>query len=151
MRRVIGPITYSAVLALTLSALVHAADDSMSSREREMLRREGAETLAEMLQGVLDRPLVARRLAAKGFAGDASRDKVARVLQLAGSGDQLPGFAEDVQPLEFCDRRSARDCENVHFSQRGQRANRFNVAHARHEHAIRPSGRVCLQALDGAV
>jgi purine catabolism regulator len=49
------------VAALQLSMLAH---------EREMLRREGAETLAEMLQGVLDRPVVARRLAAKGFASD---------------------------------------------------------------------------------
>jgi purine catabolism regulator len=51
------------VAALQLSMLAH---------EREMLRREGAETLAEMLQGVLDRPVVARRLAAKGFAAGAA-------------------------------------------------------------------------------
>jgi len=52
-------------------ATVAALQLSMLAHEREMLRREGAETLAEMLQGVLDRPVVARRLAAKGFAGDA--------------------------------------------------------------------------------
>ena len=52
-------------------ATVAALQLSMLAHEREMLRREGAETLAEMLQGVLDRPVVARRLAAKGFASDA--------------------------------------------------------------------------------
>ncbi len=52
-------------------ATVAALQLSMLAHEREMLRREGAETLAEMLQGVLDRPVVARRLAAKGFAADA--------------------------------------------------------------------------------
>jgi purine catabolism regulator len=51
-------------------ATVAALQLSMLAHEREMLRREGAETLAEMLQGVLDRPVVARRLAAKGFASD---------------------------------------------------------------------------------
>jgi PucR family transcriptional regulator, purine catabolism regulatory protein len=52
-------------------ATVAALQLSMLAHEREMLRREGAETLAEMLQGVLDRPVVARRLAAKGFAADS--------------------------------------------------------------------------------
>jgi PucR family transcriptional regulator, purine catabolism regulatory protein len=51
----------SAVAALQLSMLAH---------EREMMRRQGAETLAEMLQGVLDKALVAKRLAAQGFALD---------------------------------------------------------------------------------
>jgi purine catabolism regulator len=51
-------------------ATVAALQLSMLAHEREMVRREGAETLAEMLQGVLDRPMVARRLAAKGFASD---------------------------------------------------------------------------------
>jgi purine catabolism regulator len=52
-------------------ATVAALQLSMLAHEREMLRREGAETLAEMLQGGLDRPVVARRLAAKGFAAGA--------------------------------------------------------------------------------
>ncbi len=36
-----------------------------------MLRREGVETLAEMLRGVLDTPVVTRRLAVHGFPADA--------------------------------------------------------------------------------
>jgi PucR family transcriptional regulator, purine catabolism regulatory protein len=43
---------------------------SMQAHEREILRRQGAETLAEMLQEVLDRAVVARRLAANGFEMD---------------------------------------------------------------------------------
>jgi len=42
-------------------ATVAALQLSMLAHEREMLRREGAETLAEMLQGVLDRPVVGCR------------------------------------------------------------------------------------------
>jgi purine catabolism regulator len=49
-------------------ATVAALQLSMRAHEREMLRREGAETLAEMLQGALDRAVVARRLAGSGFA-----------------------------------------------------------------------------------
>jgi purine catabolism regulator len=48
-------------------ATVAALQLSMRAHEREMLRREGAETLAEMLQGLLDQAVVARRLAASGF------------------------------------------------------------------------------------
>jgi purine catabolism regulator len=39
----------------------------MLAHEREILRRQRAETLAEMLQGVLDKPVVERRLTASGF------------------------------------------------------------------------------------
>ncbi len=48
-------------------ATVAALQLSMLAHEREIMRRQGAETLAEMLQGALDRTLVARRLAAGGF------------------------------------------------------------------------------------
>jgi PucR family transcriptional regulator, purine catabolism regulatory protein len=52
-------------------ATVAALQLSMQAHEREMLRREGAETLAEMLRGVLDEAIVARRLAVHGFPADA--------------------------------------------------------------------------------
>src|SRR5262249_57910770 len=53
-------------------ATVAALQLSMQAHEREMLRREGAETLAEMLRGVLDEAVVTRRLAVHGFPADAS-------------------------------------------------------------------------------
>jgi purine catabolism regulator len=56
----------------------------MVAHEREMLRRSGAETLAEMLQGLLEGAAVTRRLAANGFAVD-------RPLRLA----VIPGGADD--------------------------------------------------------
>ena len=52
-------------------ATVAALQLSMQAHEREMLRREGAETLAEMLRGVLDKDVVIRRLAVHGFGVDA--------------------------------------------------------------------------------
>src|SRR5262252_3458866 len=52
-------------------ATVAALQLSMQAHEREMLRREGAETLAEMLRGVLDMTVVTRRLAVHGFPADA--------------------------------------------------------------------------------
>ena len=51
-------------------ATVAALQLSMLAHEREMLRREGAETLSEMLGGVLGQAVVTRRLAVHGFAGD---------------------------------------------------------------------------------
>jgi purine catabolism regulator len=51
-------------------ATVAALQLSMVAHEREMLRREGAETLAEMLRGVLDSAVVSRRLAVQGFPAD---------------------------------------------------------------------------------
>jgi len=48
-------------------ATVAALQLSMLGHEREMLRREGAEFLSEMLQGTLDPVIVRRRLAASGF------------------------------------------------------------------------------------
>ena len=53
-------------------ATVAALQLSMQAHEREMLRREGAETLAEMLRGVLDEAIVTRRLAVHGFPADAN-------------------------------------------------------------------------------
>jgi PucR family transcriptional regulator, purine catabolism regulatory protein len=58
------------VSAVQHIATVAALQLSMLAHEREMVRREGAETLAEMLQGLLDKALVAKRLAARGFALD---------------------------------------------------------------------------------
>lgn len=71
-------------------ATVAALQLSMLAHEREMLRREGAETLAEMLRGVLDKAVVTRRLAVHGFPADA-------MLMLA-----------IVQP-----KRAAADCDSV--------------------------------------
>jgi PucR family transcriptional regulator, purine catabolism regulatory protein len=51
-------------------ATVAALQLSMLAHEREILRRQGAETLAEMLQDALDRAAVARRLVASGFVMD---------------------------------------------------------------------------------
>jgi purine catabolism regulator len=48
-------------------ATVAALQLSMLAHEREMLRRSGAETLAEMLQGQLEGSVVTRRLAGNGF------------------------------------------------------------------------------------
>ena len=71
-------------------ATVAALQLSMLAHEREMLRREGAETLAEMLQGGLDRAVVARRLAAKGFsAGPALLLAVLRPRQEAADVDRV--------------------------------------------------------------
>lgn len=52
-------------------ATVAALQLSMQAHERETLRREGAETLSEMLSGVLHTALVNRRLAVHGFPADA--------------------------------------------------------------------------------
>ena len=52
-------------------ATVAALQLSMQAHERETLRREGAETLAEMLRGLLDTSVVTRRLAVHGFGADA--------------------------------------------------------------------------------
>jgi PucR family transcriptional regulator, purine catabolism regulatory protein len=51
-------------------ATVAALQLSMQAHERETLRREGAETLAEMLRGVLDTAVVTRRLSVHGFPAD---------------------------------------------------------------------------------
>ena len=53
-------------------ATVAALQLSMQAHEREMLRREGAETLAEMLRGVLDTAVATQRLAVHGFPEGAS-------------------------------------------------------------------------------
>ena len=65
-------------------ATVAALQLSMLAHEREMLRRSGTETLAEMLQGQLEGSVVTRRLAANGFLVD-------RPLRLA----VVPGAADD--------------------------------------------------------
>jgi purine catabolism regulator len=60
-------------------ATVAALQLSMLAHEREIIRRQGAETFAEMLQGALDRAVVARRLAAGGFVmGRALRLAIVR-------------------------------------------------------------------------
>jgi PucR family transcriptional regulator, purine catabolism regulatory protein len=69
-------------------ATVAALQLSMQAHEREMLRREGAETLAEMLRGVLDTSMVTRRLAVHGFPADAR-------LLLAIVRPKSPGAAGD--------------------------------------------------------
>ncbi|MBB6351820.1 purine catabolism regulator [Nonomuraea muscovyensis] len=52
-------------------ATVAALQVAMARHERETLRREGAETLAELLQDVLDPPAARRRLARHGLPLDA--------------------------------------------------------------------------------
>ncbi|GAA5062946.1 purine catabolism regulator [Thermocatellispora tengchongensis] len=53
-------------------ATVAALQVAMARHERESLRREGAETLSEMLQDVLDPVLARRRLLRLGLAGDGA-------------------------------------------------------------------------------
>ena len=53
-------------------ATVAALQLAMLAHDREILRRQGAETLAEMLQGALDQAAVARRLVASGFVMDSA-------------------------------------------------------------------------------
>ncbi|MGH3154173.1 MAG: PucR family transcriptional regulator ligand-binding domain-containing protein [Streptosporangiaceae bacterium] len=76
-------------------ATVAALQLSMLAHEREMLRRSGAETLAEMLQGLLEGAVVTRRLVGNGFVVDrplrlavvpaaADDDRVADVFAAAG-------------------------------------------------------------------
>src|SRR5262249_11758376 len=59
---------------------------SMQAHEREMLRREGAETLADMLRGALDAAVVRRRLAVQGFP-DGGRLLLAIVRPKSDSAD----------------------------------------------------------------
>ena len=40
-----------------------------------------------------------------GLSGEARGDEFSRLLQLIGAGDELPGFAEDIEPLQFGDAR----------------------------------------------
>ncbi|MGW6522898.1 PucR family transcriptional regulator [Streptomyces sp. NPDC054962] len=60
-------------------ATVAALRLAMVRNERETLRREGAETLAELLQGVLDPEAARRRLARHAIEGDAVLLVVRRV------------------------------------------------------------------------
>ena len=69
-------------------ATVAALQLSMQAHEREMLRREGAETLAEMLRGVLDSAVVRRRLAVQGFPA-GSRLVLAIVRPKSDSADAV--------------------------------------------------------------
>jgi PucR family transcriptional regulator, purine catabolism regulatory protein len=75
-------------------ATVAALQLSMQAHEREMLRREGAETLAEMLRGVLDTAVVTRRLAVHGFPADGRL-----LLAIARPGDQRDGGDAAVDTL----------------------------------------------------
>src|SRR5436190_16069604 len=71
-------------------ATVAALQLSMQAHEREMLRREGAETLAEMLRGVLDEAIVTRRLAVHGFPADAKLLlAIVRPKEQAAEGDSV--------------------------------------------------------------
>ncbi len=95
-------------------ATVAALQLSMLAHEREMLRREGAETLSEMLQGLLDQAVVSRRLTANGFAVDrrlrlavtrADDDRAADALAAAGQAhlivrqqDELLVLVQDGEP-----------------------------------------------------
>ena len=75
-------------------ATVAALQLSIHRHERETLRREGAETLGELLQGVLDPASARRRLARLGFGGGrrapAGRDPCG---PRRGGGGRRPGAA----------------------------------------------------------
>jgi len=76
-------------------ATVAALQLSMLAHEREIVRRQGAESLAEMLQGALDRAVVARRLAAAGFVTDrALRLAVIRLSSAARDAHGDDGVAD---------------------------------------------------------
>ena len=66
-------------------ATIAALQLSIGRHERETLRREGAETLAELLQGVLDPATARRRLARIGY-DDHAPLRLAVVRPVAGSG-----------------------------------------------------------------
>lgn len=84
-------------------ATVAALQLAMLRQESETLRREGAETLAEMLAGLLDEGLARRRLAragvpasaqvqlavVRGHGGPVDGDAVVRALQDSGAGHLL--------------------------------------------------------------
>jgi len=84
-------------------ATVAALQLAMRRQESETLRREGAETLAEMLAGLLDEPLARRRLARAGVPaaaevqlavlrgqdGPVNADAVVRALQDGGAAHLL--------------------------------------------------------------
>lgn len=77
-------------------ATVAALQVSMRAHEREMLRRQGAETLAEMLGGGLDPALVRRRLTAAGLP--AGEPLVLAVIR-PGSGASYETVADALGPL----------------------------------------------------
>ncbi|MFG1949178.1 PucR family transcriptional regulator [Nonomuraea sp. NPDC048826] len=73
-------------------ATVAALQVAMARNERETLRREGAETLAELLQDVLDPATARRRLARLGLPPDA--DAVLVVVRGAGDDDLRRALAD---------------------------------------------------------
>ncbi|HKT00610.1 MAG TPA: PucR family transcriptional regulator ligand-binding domain-containing protein [Rugosimonospora sp.] len=75
-------------------ATVAALQLSMLAHEREMLRREGAETLSEMLQGMLDPAVVTRRLTANGFPTNSTL-----ILAIIRPDHTTPATADIVEPL----------------------------------------------------
>lgn len=77
-------------------ATVAALQVSMRAHEREMLRRQGAETLAEMLGGALDPALVRRRLTAAGLP--AGEPLVLAVIR-PGGGASYETVADSLGPL----------------------------------------------------
>jgi purine catabolism regulator len=76
------PGTHHAGLAVVQHiATVAALQLTIRGHKQETLRREGAETLAELLQGTLSREATARRLARSGF----STDTLLRLLVIRGA------------------------------------------------------------------
>lgn len=63
-------------------ATVAALELTIVRHEQEMVRREGAETLAELLGGVFDEPTARRRLARLGF----DTDRALQLIVLRGGG-----------------------------------------------------------------
>ncbi|HYJ74377.1 MAG TPA: PucR family transcriptional regulator ligand-binding domain-containing protein [Kineosporiaceae bacterium] len=71
-------------------ATIAALQVAIHRHERETQRREGTETLGELLQGVLDPPAARRRLARLGFAaGDELRLAVIRHTQAGAAVDDV--------------------------------------------------------------
>ena len=83
-------------------ATVAALQLTMLRHQRETARREGAETLAEMLDGVLDAGTVRRRLVRAGFDADASL-LLASSVATDGTTDPTPDDAPLVRALEHAE------------------------------------------------
>jgi len=94
-------------------ATVAALQLSMVAHEREMLRRSGAETLAEMLQGLLEGAAVTRRLAANGFAVD--RPLRLAVIPGGADDDRVAGLVASVRVWLEHDRQTDRAARALHI------------------------------------
>ncbi|MFB4265676.1 PucR family transcriptional regulator [Nonomuraea sp. GTA35] len=79
-------------------ATVAALQVAMARHERETLRREGAETLAELLQDLLDPPAARRRLARLGLSMEPDTESEMVLLVVRGVPDDALRRAMDDLP-----------------------------------------------------